>query len=444
MKKTAIDKYLKNYAEAEINSLFTIDKKWEQVIVIPAHNEYTELLEVLNHSIPRVVAVAKEPLLVILVVNGSIDSNTQVHETNLKLLNYLKSLSHFELSDLLSLVKYQNYDLLIVNRAIAEKLFNKKSGVGLARKIGADLALALYQQGKIISPWIRNTDADVILPEDYLSVNPDPDKYSAVTYPFYHQHLLENNLGHALQLYETYLRYYFLGLIWAGSPYAFHTVGSSMAVSAEAYARVRGFPGAREAAEDFYMLNKLAKVAPVFRSTSAVIQIRGRESDRVPFGTGASMLKISSLLGSGEEYYIYNPQIFDLLKKWYEIIDTFIKNRDFDKLLNQSDPMGKKIMAAVEKLGGGAALKNATEQSANPLVIKRHIHTWFDGFRTLRFIHILSADYLPPLNWHIALENSRFINLKNIMELNIEEVRKELFHIELEITGKYQKSILSI
>ena len=46
---------------------------------------------------------------------------------------------------------------------------------------------------------------------------------------------------------------------YARSPYAFHTIGSTMAVSANHYAKVRGFPK-REAGEDFYLLNKLAKV----------------------------------------------------------------------------------------------------------------------------------------------------------------------------------------
>ena len=64
------------------------------------------------------------------------------------------------------------------------------------------------------------------------------------------------------RLYEYSLRYYVAGLTYAQSPYAFHTIGSTMAVNAEHYASVRGFPR-REAGEDFYLLNKLAKVGSV-------------------------------------------------------------------------------------------------------------------------------------------------------------------------------------
>ncbi len=66
----------------------------------------------------------------------------------------------------------------------------------------------------------------------------------------------------ATQLYELSLRYYVAGMKFARSPYAFHTIGSSMAVSPVHYARVRGFPK-REAGEDFYLLNKLAKLGSV-------------------------------------------------------------------------------------------------------------------------------------------------------------------------------------
>ena len=59
------------------------------------------------------------------------------------------------------------------------------------------------------------------------------------------------------------LRYYVAGMKYARSHLThFHTIGSTMAVRASYYAKVRGFPK-REAGEDFYLLNKLAKVGTV-------------------------------------------------------------------------------------------------------------------------------------------------------------------------------------
>ncbi len=51
--------------------------------------------------------------------------------------------------------------VIVVDRVSAPWRLNPKQGVGLARKIGTDLALALIEQGRIHSPWILQTDADV-------------------------------------------------------------------------------------------------------------------------------------------------------------------------------------------------------------------------------------------------------------------------------------------
>src|SRR5690606_30362640 len=55
----------------------------------------------------------------------------------------------------------------------------------------------------------------------------------------------------AILAYEIHLRYHVLGLRYAGSPYAFHTVGSAMACTAEAYVAAGGM-NRRQAGEDFY------------------------------------------------------------------------------------------------------------------------------------------------------------------------------------------------
>ena len=76
----------------------------------------------------------------------------------------------------------------------------------------------------------------------------------------------------ATALYELRLHHYVLGLEYAGSPYAYHTLGSCLAVKADAYAQVRGFPK-RAGAEDFYLLNKLAKLGAMPRLQGRCIRI---------------------------------------------------------------------------------------------------------------------------------------------------------------------------
>ena len=107
--------------------------------------------------------------------------------------------------------------------------------IGVERRHGAVDDVALRRRVA--------ADADVLLPADYLTALPEDDApYSAALYPF--EHTLEGSPAQqtAMQQYECYLHYYVLGLQAAGSPYAYHSIGSSFAVHMDRYAAVHGFP----------------------------------------------------------------------------------------------------------------------------------------------------------------------------------------------------------
>ena len=89
----------------------------------------------------------------------------------------------------------------------------------------------------------------------------------------------------AILCYELYLRYHSLHLSWAGSPYSYHTIGSTMGCTAAAYAAVSGM-NRRQAGEDFYYLQQLAKTGAVDRVEGTLVQPSSRASHRAPFGTG--------------------------------------------------------------------------------------------------------------------------------------------------------------
>ena len=98
-----------------------------------------------------------------------------------------------------------------------------------------------------------------------------PSEASAVSLPFTHRATEDPALSHATLIYELTMHHYVLHLQAIGSPYAFHTLGSSCVIHSHAYAAVRGMP-LRNAAEDFYLLNKLAKVGPVHCARGAGVQ----------------------------------------------------------------------------------------------------------------------------------------------------------------------------
>lgn len=298
---------------------------------------------------------------------------------------------------------HESLSVLLLDRC-HDVLIPAKQGVGLARKLGMDLALKLIldqfeRTGKQVQ-WVHSTDADVDLPPDY-GVIPEQDSWvSACVYPF--KHLPEEQYFRAMQEYEFSLHYYVQSLKAAGSPYAFHTIGSLIAVSAVAYAQVRGMPK-RAGAEDFYLLNKLQKVGEVKSLTSPCIAIAGRPSQRVPFGTGPALLKIQALHEKHGEYRVYHPRVFKILKQVLDcvaLIEHISSDEDvlFSALevkLRDADEF--RAVRTIFESFSWHKQRDHLGQQKTPERLRSAFHTWFDGFLTLRFIHELRDRLYPNI-----------------------------------------------
>ena len=91
-------------------------------------------------------------------------------------------------------------------------------------------------------------------------------KYSAIVLDF--EHISDDGLLNKLQYYYDFkIRYYHAGIVFAGSDYDYIPLGSTLIADMNCYAQVRGFPK-KNAGEDFYLLNKLAKIKPVAYSNN--------------------------------------------------------------------------------------------------------------------------------------------------------------------------------
>jgi len=241
-------------------------------------------------------------------------------------------------------------------------------------------------------------------------------------------------------LYELSLRYYVAGLKYAGSPYAFNTIGSTMAVNAFHYAKVRGFPK-REAGEDFYLLNKLAKVGPVLELEAGPgcepIEIESRRSDRVPFGTGAAVNRIAGLDDPVRDFRFYHPAVFELLKAWLESWPGIWDSRSCDlEAIRLKDAPGdtvseqrqRVLRAGLEKMKALDALAHAFRQSSDPDQFSRQMHTWFDAFRTLKLTHFLRDQALPSVSFRELRENQGFVRFDTLVQGGIFGRRLENEH----------------
>ena len=419
-----MEKYLRLYAEPEAAALeeMPVQGQWANVVVIPACNESPGLL--------RSPPPCDGRSLLILVVNESGIASAEVSASNQALAAAVHS--SFELlweykpeSDPgfgLCLLKDSESarDLILVDRFRESHQLPAKGGVGLARKIGADLATWLIHRKHIKSTWIHCTDGDVYLPETYFgcaNAVQGSSKYAALVYPFLHcdnpDKAQSNEVILATQLYEFSLHYYVAGMKFAGSPYAFHTIGSTMAVNAIHYAKVRGFPR-REAGEDFYLLNKLAKLGTVLELDSSPdcepIEITARRSDRVPFGTGAAVNKITTLVDPVRDFRFYHPQVFVLLKLWLEALPEIWQSQS-DVLADSDLSIQHVLLSGLREIGTEKALGHAFRQSRDLDQFLKQMHTWFDAFRTLKLIHHLRDHQLPSISFEELLSGKKMVHL---------------------------------
>jgi hypothetical protein len=404
IRQKAVQQYLERHAESEVGFCERTPGTWQRVVVIPVCNEDESFLSGLL-ALERAADRQPGGTLVIVVVNGAADAASAAHAQNAQLLQRLSEWcwpSH-SLAEGARIGRRGALDVLVLDRASESRRLPKKQGVGLARKIGCDLALALWAAGKHRGEWIHVTDADVIVPEDYLAIAAPERNTAAALYPFVHVPLGSELQQQALRFYEIYLRYYVLGLAWAGSPYAYHSIGSTLALVPLAYVAVRGFPR-RRAAEDFYLLNKLAKIGSIRSLDGPTLQIQGRPSDRVPFGTGRAVARVAEQLARDEAPRLYDPRVFAVLQRCLGLLEKKLSKQE-------TTPFEREALLAsspglLEKL---SALHCATGSRGGPAHVARQTHAAFDGLRTLKLLHYLRDALYPDLPWRQALEEASFL-----------------------------------
>jgi hypothetical protein len=410
----APQQYLERHAEPEARIADRLTGTFGHALVLPAYDEGDDLLRALL-SVPTGPA---GDVLLILVVNAPPEAPAWVHERNAEVPTRLRHKFGPEEAAYLDgpaparVFRFRAGRILHIDRSSTAHLLPSGQGVGWARKIGFDIALRLHRSQRLASPWLHSTDADVILPRDYFE-RADAVRApnaAALVYPFTHRGEEDVALARAVQLYEISLRYYVLGLASAGSPYAHHTIGSTLAVDAIAYAKVRGVPK-RSAAEDFYLLGKLAKIGAIVPLGGRPISLSGRVSRRVPFGTGPAVERIARSV----QFTLYHPSIFAKLGVWLGAISDLTH-------LSPPKAFSKRIAARCRKGGLDPAL--LLEAAAHPAVeaafaaarrhsksgakFREHLATWFDAFRTLKLVHALEARGLSPMPWLDALRGAPF------------------------------------
>lgn len=359
-------------------------------IVIPALAE-AEYIENTIISIAQNPPEVLENFLILVVVNHRPSAPLEVKKNNLKTLRMLEGKKK----------SWKYLSLAWVDAASSGRELPEHGGVGLARKIGFDLALErLNYEG--CSPLLISLDADTLVRSDYLPVlvrHFQKNAGGGAIIPFCHQNGATAEEDSAIKKYELFLRAYVLGLKLAGSPYAFHTIGSAMACPAADYVRAGGM-NTRTAAEDFYFLQQLAKTSGITQVKGTIVYPAARASWRVPFGTGQSILKI--LISPFEGIKFYQTACFQLLKNWLDLVSQHLYATT-EKLSKLAEEISPSLVEFLSKIHFQDVWAKLQKNYPSPKQLNSAFHIWFDALKTLQLIHHLSAGPFPKTEPEEAL-----------------------------------------
>ena len=426
----SIARYLDQDAEPEAALADRVSGTFGHAVEIPAYGE----VESLVRTLASVRAGPLGDVLIVVVLNARRDSAGEIHEANAAARAAIASGGRAEVLSENPEVRFFPHPrggVLLIDRASPGSYLPAGQGVGLARKIGCDLMLRLHAAGRLPSPWIHATDADVSLPADYFEqvAGLDPQSTAAALYSFEHRFAEDSALATAGRLYEISLRYYVLGLAWAGSPYAYQGLGSCLAISAPAYAEVGGFPKTN-ALEDVTILNSLARVGAIERLAGAPIVLDGRISTRVPISTGKALSDLVRRPAAEASFLLPHPLAFAHLAAWIRVLDALAR-RGADALvaeLPRGNPFfrAELLEEALAGMGAFDAVREAIRAPGDAPAILHRLHGWFDAFRTRELLDALGTGGLVPLPFRQALAEAPFTGLAESTEDDLETLRAAL------------------
>ena len=372
-----MNKYLVKYGFQSLKITDFSDENLGIVIVIPCHNEekVTRTLNSLKdcyktkYRVKTIVVINQSEIVLEEIANQNEKTESEIREWKEK--NPL-------------------FDLDVI---FEKSLPKKHAGVGLTRKIGMDEAVNLFHQIKK-DGIIVALDADCEVEPNYLqeieshfAKNPKSNGCS-----IRYAHPLQGkeytaNIYKGIINYELHLRYYNQALRYCRLPYAFHTVGSSMAVKSSAYQKQGGM-NKRKAGEDFYFLQKIIELGSFTELNATCVIPSPRISDRVPFGTGKA---IGDWIESEElVYFTYNFNSFLTLKELVDNISNIYNKVNYSI-------KSKVLLQFMDSINFENKIEEIRQNTTNYLNFEKRFFTFFNAFTVLKYVHFARDNSFPNL-----------------------------------------------
>lgn len=384
-------------------------------VVIPSYNE-PDILTTLNSLADCYPPKAEVSVLV--VINDAEDAPEEAVAQNISTSNCISDwqLQHQQL-------------FFDVQRIYAHGLPRKWAGVGWARKIGMDEAIKQIVKNNFSDGIIVSFDADSTVLPNYLQTIElafdDNPTFNFFTIHFEHtidNQVLSASIREGIIRYELHMRYYRNAMQWSGYPHAIHTVGSSFALKASAYVKQGGM-NRRKAGEDFYFLHKLVLLGSYGNVSSTTVFPAARQSDRVPFGTGAAMKKWSE--GSLELNYTYKLEAFDILKPLFSRPSQFweMKFTEIEKFLDNLHPSLQSFCKNSQTVNEILELR---DNCSNAIVFEKRFFHLLNAFWILKYLNFahdtsfsrgdLQTEAINLLQ-HFGIQVENFTPIENLLDI---------------------------
>ena len=366
--------YLQKQNREWFTQLLPDDFLADRIVIIPCYNE-PEIEDTLE-SVGKCNFPAS-PTIVLVVINSGVQSSTESIDQN-----------HKTYQQMLIYASEHSSEQLLFVPVIYENLPRKHAGVGLARKIGMDLAIDYFFRTRNPNGVLISLDADCTVSSNFMvriSESFSHDKALCCTIHNFH-HRVENNdliIENAIRQYESYLRYFENALRYTGFPYYYHTIGSAFAITADAYVRVGGM-GRQQGGEDFYFLQKIFQIGKTELLDDVFVFPMARFSNRVPFGTGPALQKI--IAENDGLMQVYSFDAFVSLRQFFDLKDSFFGMSQED-ILQQIKTLSPALQQFIAE---NDILSDIQDCNANSSTLKSFQKRFFHHFNAFKIIKYLN------------------------------------------------------
>lgn len=311
--------------------------------------------------------------LVIIVLNNSENAETALIKNNAESQNYIEEYDC-------------EFEIIYIDAFSRGKEFPvKSSGVGLARKIGFDLALSYADHSTLLC----SLDADTLISSDYFKTITKYKielAFNCIVPGIWHQKGKNELIETGIRKYEHFIFSTAEKLRKAGSPYGFITVGSAMVFTVHAYISAGGM-SKRKATEDFYFLQEVVKSTSVTTIPEKLVYPSARESGRVYLGTGFRMLQVKQ--GLDLDSLHYSDISFEILQEWLNLGEKCWK-KSIESLLLDTDEINTKLTNFLIQEGIKNKWLGLKKSAQTQIQFIRQFHRWFDGLKTHRLLKYFS------------------------------------------------------